>query len=215
MGAYFHLLTQKMQSFGYEPKKLMETVWAGTAAMIQNDGMRTNEQAFWDVFTQTYGQEAMEDKPCFDRFYYEEFVNARQVCGFHPGARQAVDTLHRKNIPCILATNPFFPAAATLQRVKWAGLEPEDFSLITTYENSSFCKPNLNYYRDILSRMELEPSRCLMVGNDVQEDMVAREMGMQVFLLTDCLIDRKNTDLSQFPHGGFADLLAFFESIQQ
>ena len=30
-----------------------------------------------------------------------------------------------------------------------------------------------------------------MVGNDVTEDMVAEETGMQVFLLTDCLINKE------------------------
>ena len=34
-----------------------------------------------------------------------------------------------------------------------------------------------------------------MVGNDVGEDMVAEKLGMQVFLLTDCLINIKNVDV--------------------
>ena len=36
----------------------------------------------------------------------------------------------------VLATNPIFPAVATRSRIRWAGLEPEDFELCTTYENS-------------------------------------------------------------------------------
>ena len=50
-----------------------------------------------------------------------------------------------------------------------------------------------------------------MVGNDVGEDMIARELGMQVFLLTDCLINKDNVDISQFPHGSFEELLAFID----
>lgn len=48
-----------------------------------------------------------------------------------------------------------------------------------------------------------------MVGNDVDEDMVARTIGMQVFLLTDCLINKKNTDISDFPQGGFKELITY------
>ena len=48
-----------------------------------------------------------------------------------------------------------------------------------------------------------------MVGNDVSEDMVARNIGMQVFLLTDCLINTEGKDLSAYPRGSFPELLDF------
>ena len=57
--------------------------------------------------------------------------------------------------------------------------------------------------REVLARLDLAPEECIMVGNDVEEDMVATTLGMKVFLLTDCLISRNVTDLSQYPHGGF------------
>lgn len=48
-----------------------------------------------------------------------------------------------------------------------------------------------------------------MVGNDVGEDMVAEKLGMQVFLLTDHLINRTGEDTSRFPQGGFDLLLEY------
>ena len=108
-----------------------------------------------------------------------------------------------------LATNPLFPAVATESRIRWAGLEPEDFELFTTYENIGFCKPNLDYYREILRRMDLAPEDCLMVGNDVGEDMVAERLGMRVFLLTDCMINKDSADINAWPHGGFAALTEY------
>ena len=86
------------------------------------------------------------------------------------------------------------------------GLSPSDFDLFTTYENSRFCKPNLNYYKDILAKLGVTANECLMIGNDVSEDMVASELGMKVFLLTDCLINKSGEDLSAYPHGTFKDL---------
>lgn len=82
---------------------------------------------------------------------------------------------------------------------------------ITTYENSSACKPTLRYYEEILERFALDPKQCLMVGNDVDEDMVAQKLGMHVFLLTNHLINRQNKEISNFPHGDFDDLLAFID----
>ena len=111
----------------------------------------------------------------------------------------------------VLATNPLFPAIATESRARWAGLDPADFERITTYENSRFCKPNPAYYREILESIGEVPENCIMVGNDVGEDMVAQTLGMQVFLLTDCLINKQNADISAYPRGNFADLLEFLE----
>ena len=45
-----------------------------------------------------------------------------------------------------------------------------------------------------------------MVGNDVDDDMVAKTVGMDVFLLTDCLINKKEKDISSYPNGGFDEL---------
>ena len=92
-------------------------------------------------------------------------------------------------------------------------MQAEDFEWITTYENSKYCKPNLRYYQEVLERLGVAPEDCLMVGNDVGDDMVAEELGMQVFLLTDCLINKTDKDLSRYPNGGFDELLRFLESM--
>ena len=52
-----------------------------------------------------------------------------------------------------------------------------------------------------------------MVGNDVAEDMIAQQLGMQVFLLTDCMINKANADISVYPHGGFEELKAFLNTL--
>ena len=51
----------------------------------------------------------------------------------------------------------------------------------------------------------------LMVGNDVDEDMIAKELGMEVFLIPKCLINKENKDISVYPQGGFADLVKFIK----
>ena len=116
--------------------------------------------------------------------------------------------LKDKGYRVVLATNPLFPSIATESRIRWAGLEPSEFDLYTTYENTSYCKPNLDYYRDILKRINCRPEECLMVGNDVGEDMVVEALGMQAFLLTDCLINTQKKDITAYPHGSFEQLLS-------
>ncbi len=210
VSAYFKLLAAKLAPLGYEPEKLIDSVWKGTAAMIKNDGSCKNEDAFWKVFAKIYGEAAViKDKSVIDGFYSEEFNQVKALCGFAPEAKEVVELVKAKGMRAVLATNPLFPSIATENRICWAGLEPSDFELYTTYENSSYCKPNLEYYKEILAKLNLKPEECLMAGNDVAEDMVAETLGMKVFLLTDCLINKIKQDISGYAHGNFEKLKEF------
>lgn len=206
---YFKLLAQKLLPHGYEKETLVAGIWHGTAAMVRNDGSCSNEEAFWKDFVQSFGEKALQDKPLFEEFYEKDFQQARELCGYTPKAAKAVNLIWEMGRRVALATNPIFPAVATESRIRWAGLDPADFELYTTYENIGFCKPNLEYYREILRRMNLKAEDCLMVGNDVDEDMVASQIGMPVFLLTDCIINRHDQDISAFPYGDFDALISF------
>ena len=170
-----------------------------------------NYDRFWEVFVSIYGEEKLKDKEVFDSFYAHEFQAAKQVCGFNPLSKKIVDACKKKG-RVVLATNPIFPQVATHSRIRWAGLEPDDFEYITTYENSRFCKPNPYYYREILEQRNLDPQKCLMVGNDVQEDMITMELGMDTYLITDCLINSKNKDLDVYKKGNMEDFLQFIAS---
>lgn len=211
--AYFGGLAKKLAPLGYDPNALVDAIWQGTEAMIKNDGTRTNEQAFWDVFCRKMGLSARNDEAAFEEFYKADFQKVQNVCGFDHRAAEIVHRLRGADITTVLATNPIFPAVATESRMRWAGLCPEDFALYTTYENSSYCKPSHAYYTEITKRLGVLPEECIMVGNDVGDDMVAADLGMQVFLLTDCLINKNNTDISVFPNGDFDALSRYLEDL--
>lgn len=209
--AYFKGIAAHLAPYGYDPKQLIDGIWTGTMAMIKNPGEQTNEAVFWQTFATLFGEHVREDEPRFAEFYRTGFQKVREICGFDARAAEIVRWLKARGVRVALATNPIFPAIATESRIRWAGLEPEDFELYTTYENINSCKPNPAYYREILARMDLKAEDCVMVGNDVGDDMVAKNLGMGVFLLTDCLINRKNDDVSAYPQGGFDELRAFLE----
>ena len=212
--SYFKLLVKKLAPYGYEPQKLIDGIWSGTAAMVKNDGTKTNEQAFWEKFSEIFGEKARTDKPLFDEFYEKEFQSAKAICGFNPKAAVAVHTTKEMGFQIALATNPIFLSIATESRISWAGLEPQDFELYTTYENIGYCKPNPEYYKELARKLGVSPEKCLMVGNDVTEDMeAAQKAGMRVFLLTNCLINKQKRDISVYPQGGFEQLIDFVNTL--
>ena len=204
---YFKGLCKKMAPYGYAPEELVNAIWAGTKAMVTNDGSQTCEAAFWNRFAEILGESVRDKEPIFAEFYENEFQLVKDVCGYNPDVATLIAQLKAADYRIVLATNPLFPPIATHSRVRWAGMNTEDFELITTYDNSSFCKPNPAYYREILNKIGATPEECLMVGNDVKEDMVAAsKLGLSTFLLTDCLLNKENLDTSAYPQGGFAQL---------
>ena len=210
--AYLGGLAKKMAPCGYDPAALVPAIWTGTAAMVKNDGSVTNEEAFWNCFSGLMRRDAQQDEPVFQDFYQNEFQQVRNVCGFDARAAETVTWLKEAGCRVVLATNPLFPQTATYSRARWAGLDPADFELITTYENSRHCKPNPDYYRDILDALGESAENCIMVGNDVGEDMIAAKLGMQVFLLTDCIINKQDADVSGLPRGSFPEMLEFLKT---
>lgn len=211
--AYLGGMAKKLAPHGYNPDELVKAVYAGMKAMTINDGSNTNEVAFWNAFTGILGDKVREDMPIFDDFYRNEFQDVKNICGFLPEAATTVRKLKEMGYRVALATTPMFPSIATESRIRWAGMEPEDFEIFTTYENYHFCKPSLGYYKEVIEKLGVNAEECLMVGNDVGEDMVTEELGMKVFLMPADLINKVGKDISQYPQGNFSDLLAYIKSL--
>ena len=110
---YFGRLVKKVAPLGYAPEKVIDGVWAGTAAMVKNDGSCTNEEAFWKCFAGIFGENALNDKPVFDEYYRNEFQQVASDCGFTDEAAETVRSLKSQGFRVLLATNPIFPAVAT------------------------------------------------------------------------------------------------------
>ena len=208
-GAYVKAMADALSRCGYERERLISTIFCGIGKMVASDGTKTNEETFWEHFSSEYGEDARSAEPFFREFYEKEFDSIKSVCGYSPKALCAVRLAKELGACTVLATSPLFPAIATEKRMAWAGLSPSDFEFFTTYENSHYCKPSLDYYREVCAKIGVTPEECLMIGNDVSEDMVASRLGMRVFLHTDRLLNRKGEDVSAYPQGSFDDMIAF------
>ena len=207
---YFHALCRHFAPFGYDAQALTAAVWKGTGAMVRNDGSRTNEEAFWDTFAGVLGDKALDDKDEFDRFYAEEFDGLRAFTKPDSVIAGSIRKLRDAGYDLILASNPIFPAIAQKKRMRWAGADPRWFRHITSYENTRYCKPNPDYFREILQTMDLDPSECLMVGNDIREDMrAASAAGIDVFLLERCILHEDEGPRSMWRGYDFPSLLNY------
>ena len=209
---YFLSAAKKLIPHGFDTKEFIANLWKGSYVMIKNNGAKTNEEAFWEFILQTYSEkEAGLIDEVLEDFYRSDFDKLQSICGFDPNAANAVRQIKEKGFRVALATNPLFPRSATESRIRWAGLSPSDFELYTTFESAHYTKPNPNYYFEVTDKMGVDPKDCLMVGNDTSDDLSAREAGIDVFLLTPGLINKKEIDISSIPNGNFSDLIAYID----
>ncbi|MBQ7841657.1 MAG: HAD family hydrolase [Lachnospiraceae bacterium] len=209
---YMKLLAKTMAPYGYQPETLIQAVWKGVSSMVKNDGSRKNSEAFWETFTGIFGPQVYEQLPVFDRFYREQFQEAAAYTAPNPLAKEAVKLARQKAAKVILATNPLFPPCGVETRLSWIGLKPEDFDYVTNYENSCYCKPNPKYFEEISVKQKLKAQNCLMIGNDVQEDVEASNAaGLDCYLVTDNLINRK--EMPECKRGSFEELISFLEML--
>lgn len=211
--AYFRLLLRRLTPMGYDGDRLVRALWAGVDAMVRNDGAATNRQVFWDVFTRELGMQALALEGILEDFYARDFDGARSALREEADRSGLIRSLREKGYGLVLATNPIFPASAVRTRLGWVGLAPSDFDYVTTYENCRRSKPNPGYYEDILARIGRQGGECLMAGNNPVDDMAAREAGMAVYLVTDCLENPGNLPVEPYPRGAFRELEALLDAL--
>lgn len=210
---YFKELCGVLAKYGLPADKLIEAVWAGTKAMVKNDGSCKNEQCFWEVFRSLTGIASETVVAECDAFYTNEFHRARVVTGENPLAAEAVCLAHNDGRKVVLATNPLFPRVGQLTRLSWIGFSDSDFDHITSYESECWCKPSPEYYLSVCRCMGLQPEDCLMIGNDENEDMYAASLaGLDGYLVTDCLLPCAEHSWPG-PRGTFKEMVEFLKTL--
>lgn len=207
--AYFGSIEEYCTKAGFDGKLVLKGVGAATMKMVANDGSTTNEELFWQVFSATtnISKEAIEG--VFIKYYDDMFDAVIECsCKRNEQAIELVRELSKKGINIIISTNPLFPQIATFKRLRFGGFEPESFELVTTYENSSYAKPNLAYYREIMQQFNLSSDECMMFGNDVKEDYCIKELGVKIYLLADDLINSHNLPYDK------ADVVSYNQALE-
>lgn len=190
----------------------IELIWSATKAMVANTEYRTNEEVFMEALKLSVREQLDEYQARFARFYQTDFDAVKMAVSKNEDVLQAVRILKEKGYQLVLATNPLFPRLAIQKRIDWAGLNIEDFSYITSFEDNHYCKPQPKFYQEVLSEIGKTPAECLMVGNDTYEDLIAGKLNIATYLIEDHAIVRDHA-LQPTYQGTYKDFLAFAEQL--
>ena len=222
LGPYYELLQAASVRAGFDAVRMRDAVNQGIFVMYEHPEGETNESAFWRVFYDTYfegrapsAKEQERMTAFMQDFYLHDFAQAGQAAVPNPAAARATEALARKGYPLYLTTMPMFPHSAIEWRMKWAACDIGLFSRVTTFDNSTAVKPSLVYYWENLALAGVPAERILMVGNNTEDDMAARLVGMDVYLVTDYLINPNDFDVNSVKHGSLEEFAAWAEGLPE
>lgn len=210
---YFSLLGKRFAKLGVSSDLFNQGLYTAVRAMFTNTGEQTNEDLFWNTFLSFVpGNKELMHSETLD-FYktdFNEAITSTQPDSIVP---KMIHAIKEKGFQIYLATNPLFPRIATEQRIRWAGLSPDDFLDITTYEHCHYCKPNIKYFKEFLDKHHLDPKDCLMVGNDVREDLAISELGVETYLITNTIENKQNLPITADHTGTLNDFYLFIKNL--
>ena len=184
-------------------------------ALLNNTTSLTNYDVFIDYLV---SHSKSKNKLCIVRLICQIMDNdfPRLKYFFYPIAQNKELILWAKEnrYRVLLATNPVFPISAIKTRLEAAGLDVNYFSDITHAENMTRTKPRVEYYQELVSKFELTPHECLMIGNEPIKDLPAAEVGMSTFLVSTpknhkVIANLKDSRMSA--RGSYQDLINYLQ----
>ncbi len=216
---YFELLGQHLQPFISTDRMLPELMRATEAMLRKTIPTGTLEDTFDDAFYPAINIEKAQIIDRINQFYREVFPQLRAITQSRPQAIALVKTALERNWQVIIATNPLFPRTAIHQRLTWAGLDPAEtpFTLITTFENSHFSKPQTAYYAEILAKLGWPANPIAMVGNSYSDDILpAARLGISTYYLSNEAL-KPTAEFKNASHcsGDLSGVLPFLEQLTE
>jgi len=192
------------------PQEFVAHLMRSTELMLANDGQMTNEELFAAAFYLAIGHSRSEMEPIFEAFYAEDFPALQQYTRRKPEARPVMQCVFDLGYDVAITTNPLFPATAIMQRLAWAGVDDFPYRLVTTYENSRYCKPNPRYFEDVAGRLGHATGACLVVG-DEEMDMAGARAGCPTFLVQSAATRLSAESPAPTYRGALEDIVALLE----
>lgn len=211
--AYFQSLSKELTPHA-APDIMLRALLKGTHSMNESaDFSRTLQDVFEAEFYPHLNVSRSEIEPAIEKFYDNVFPNLGGLTTQVLDAKTFVDWAIRRGYRVAIATDPLFPRMATYHRLRWAGFDPKQFELVSSFENFHFTKTHPAYYAEVLGRMGWPEGPVLMVGNDLDRDISpSKKLGLAAFHVDVESAASLRKDAQQ-PRGTLSDLIQWLDSI--
>ncbi len=209
--AYFQALAKELAP-QIAPELMFRALISGTRLMSESeDFSHTLQEVFDAEFFQQINIPRATLESAIENFYDNVFPTLAGLTSQRPEAKPFIDWAFSQGFRIAIATDPLLPRKATHHRLRWAGFEPEQFELVSTFDHFHFSKTHPAYYAEVLGRMGWPEGPVLMVGNDMERDILPAQMlGLAAFHVDDESASSSAPDAGG--RGKLADLRPWIES---
>lgn len=209
--AYFQALSKELAPH-IAPDLMFRALLSGTRLMNESDDFsRTLRDVFDADFYPQLSVSRGELDPEIENFYDNIFPTLQSLTTPVSDAKSFVDWAFAQGYRIAIATDPLLPRKAAHHRLRWAGLDPEQFELVTAFDDFHFSKTHPAYYAETLGRLGWNDGPVLMVGNDFERDIIpAKKLGLATYH-----VDKEPASGSgpeADAHGTLSDLRLWLES---
>lgn len=182
--AYFQALGNHLSNH-VAPEITVRSLVDGLKIMYRHeDPARTLMDAFDAGFYPGIGVSKSELSATLDDFYDHVFPTLVDHTQQIDEAAALIDWALSCGFRVAIATDPLFPRKATYHRMRWAGIDPARVELFSTYEHFHFTKTFPAYYAEVLGRLGWPDGPILVVGNDIERDLIpAHQLGLATYLV--------------------------------
>ncbi len=184
--AYFQALSKELAPH-IPPDQMFRALLSGTRLMNESDDFsRTLNDVFDADFYSRLNAARGELDLAIQNFYDTIFPTLQGLTTPNPDAKPFIEWAFSQGFRIVIATDPLLPRKAAHHRLRWAGLAPEQFEFVTAYEDFHFSKTHPAYYAEILGRLGWVEGPILMVGNDIERDILpAKRLGLATYHMDD------------------------------
>ena len=208
--AYFQALSDHMAPYVSAEIMLSALLSATRLMMDSDDPSRTLQEVFKDDFYAKIGIPEQDIGELLDDFYDNVFPKLRVTTSQHPEAVPLINWAISQGCRVAIATDPLFPRKATYHRLKWAGFDPDQFEVVPSIENFHFSKTYTAFYAELLGQLGWPDGPVLMIGNDVQRDMIpADRLGLKTYFIGEESASNPGPEMGR---GKLADFRPWLES---
>ncbi len=209
MLAYFKSLGRVVSHDSSEEVNTQQIINAFRLMAKNHDPATMLDDIFYENVIKPHETSKNAYPSALENFFNKDFQKLKLITQKKAQAYELINWCKSNGMTLALATNPLFPEVVTRQRIEWAGLNPDDFILFSTYNNFHFTKPNLTFYAEVLGRMGWPEEQIAMVGDNVMLDLQPMEaMGYPTFW-----VNSKKEPAINRPHGSLSEVKPWLESL--
>ena len=210
--AYFKALSEHLSPY-VDPSDMLPALISGMRAMMDSKNpSHTLEKVFDNYFFSKIGVPKNDLDGILEDFYDKIFPHIEAKTDRRPDAVPLIDWMFSKGYRVAIATDPLFPRKATNHRLRWAGFDPDQFEIVSSFEDFHFSKTHTAYYAEVLGRLGWPEGPVLMIGNDVERDLMpAHRLGLRTYFVDG---DFGSSPEFEAGRGKLADLRPWLESTE-